>query len=45
MILLMVLSLFAVGGGLMFLVFYSARHGYDEAVHLKHGDGEQHRRP
>jgi hypothetical protein len=28
-----ILSL-AVGGGLMALVFYSARHGYDDAVEL-----------
>ncbi len=33
----MVLGCFAVGGGLMFLIFYSARHGYDDAVH--HGVG------
>jgi hypothetical protein len=32
MIVLMVLGCFAVGGGLMFLVFYSARKGYDDAV-------------
>ena len=32
MIALMVLGCFAVGGGLMFLVFYSARKGYDDAV-------------
>jgi hypothetical protein len=28
---------FAVGGGLMFLIFYSARHGFDDAAH--HGAG------
>ncbi|MGH6924886.1 MAG: hypothetical protein ACRED5_14225 [Propylenella sp.] len=27
---------FVVGGGLMFLIFFSARHGYDDAAH--HGD-------
>jgi hypothetical protein len=32
MIVLMVLGCFAVGGGLMFLIFYSARMGYDDAV-------------
>jgi hypothetical protein len=32
MIVLMVIGCFAVGGGLMFLVFYSARKGYDDAV-------------
>jgi hypothetical protein len=37
MIVLMVIGCFAVGGGLMFLVFYSARKGYDDRVH--HGDG------
>ena len=29
---LMIVFCFAVGGGLMFLVFYSARHGIDEEV-------------
>lgn len=24
---------FLVGGGLMFLIFYSARHGFDDAAH------------
>jgi len=37
MIVMMVIGCFAVGGGLMFLIFYSARHGYDDAVH--HGTG------
>ena len=37
MIVLMVIGCFAVGGGLMFLIFYSARKGYDDAVH--HGRG------
>jgi hypothetical protein len=32
-VLLMVLFCFVVGGGLMFLIFYSARQGYDEAVY------------
>jgi hypothetical protein len=31
---------FVVGGGLMFLIFYSARHGYDDAAH--HGDDGDH---
>ncbi len=31
----------AIGGGLMFLVFYSNRHGYDDAA----GDWERRRRP
>jgi hypothetical protein len=30
---LMVFFSFAVAGGLMFLIFYSARHGYDDAAH------------
>jgi hypothetical protein len=30
---LMIVSCFAIGGALMFLIFYSARKGYDEAVH------------
>jgi Flp pilus assembly protein TadG len=37
MIVLMVLFCFAVGGGLMFLVFYSARKGYDDAVDRRVG--------
>ena len=37
MIVLMVIGCFAVGGGLMFLIFYSARKGYDDRVH--HGGG------
>lgn len=32
-----VLSL-VVGGGLMALVFYSSRHGYDEGAHFKDDD-------
>jgi hypothetical protein len=36
-IVLMVIGSFAVGGGLMFLIFYSARKGYDDRVH--HGPG------
>ena len=39
MIVLMVIGCFAVGGGLMFLIFYSARKGYDDAVH--HGTGRR----
>ena len=37
MIVLMVIGCFVVGGGLMFLVFYSARKGYDDRAH--HGGG------
>ena len=37
MIVLMIVGCFAVGGGLMFLIFYSSRKGYDDAVH--HGTG------
>ena len=37
MIVTMVIGCFAVGGGLMFLIFYSARNGYDDAVN--HGIG------
>jgi hypothetical protein len=37
LIVFMVIGCFGVGGGLMFLIFYSARHGYDDAVH--HGTG------
>lgn len=33
-VLLTVLFSFAVGGGLMFLIFYSARKGYDDSAHL-----------
>jgi hypothetical protein len=29
----MVIGCFALGGGLMFLIFYSARKGYDDRVH------------
>jgi hypothetical protein len=36
-IVFMVIGCFAVGGGLMFLIFYSARKGYDDRVH--HGPG------
>ena len=32
-VVLMVVFCFAVGGGLMFLIFYSARKGYDDAHH------------
>jgi len=31
-IVLMIIGCSAVGGGLMFLIFYSARHGYDDNV-------------
>ena len=37
LIVFMVIGCFGVGGGLMFLIFYSARKGYDDAVH--HGRG------
>jgi hypothetical protein len=37
LIVLMIIGCFGVGGGLMFLIFYSARHGYDDDVH--HGVG------
>jgi hypothetical protein len=36
-IVFMVFGCFGVGGGLMFLIFYSSRKGYDERVH--HGSG------
>jgi len=36
-IVLMVVGCFGVGGGLMFLIFYSARKGYDDDAH--HGAG------
>jgi hypothetical protein len=36
---LMVVFCFAVGGGLMFLIFYSARKGYDDAAHRARRDG------
>ena len=32
-IVLMIVGCFGVGGGLMFLIFYSARKGYDDAAH------------
>lgn len=32
-VILMVVGCFAVGGGLMFLIFFSARRGYDDAAH------------
>ena len=38
---LMVFFSFAVAGGLMFLIFYSARHGYDDAAHHG-GEREDH---
>ena len=38
-IFLMVVFCFLVGGGLMFLIFYSARKGYDDAVH--HGASDR----
>jgi hypothetical protein len=33
---LMIVFAFVVGGGLMFLIFYSARKGYDDRVRLDH---------
>jgi uncharacterized membrane protein len=35
---LMVFFCFIVGGGLMFLIFYSARQGYDDAAHRGESD-------
>jgi len=32
-VILMIVGCFGVGGGLMFLIFYSARKGYDDAAH------------
>ena len=32
-VILMIVFCFAVGGGLMFLIFFSARRGYDEAAY------------
>ena len=32
-VVLMIVFCFAVGGGLMFLIFFSARRGYDDAAH------------
>ncbi len=32
-VVMMIVFCFAVGGGLMFLIFYSARKGYDDAAH------------
>jgi hypothetical protein len=32
-VVLMVIFCFAVGGGLMFLIFFSSRHGYDDAAY------------
>lgn len=37
MIVFMVLGCFGVGGGLMFLMFYSARRGHDDKVHNGRG--------
>ncbi len=37
---LMIFFSFAVGGGLMFLVFYSARHGYDDEAHHGQADSD-----
>ena len=34
----MIVLCFAVGGGLMFLIFYSARKGYDEAAYRATSD-------
>ena len=33
-VILMIFFCFLVGGGLMFLIFYSARRGYDDDAHL-----------
>jgi hypothetical protein len=32
-VVLMIIGCFGVGGGLMFLIFFSARKGYDDAAH------------
>jgi len=32
-IVFMIIGCFGIGGGLMFLIFYSARKGYDDRVH------------
>ena len=32
-VVLMIVFCFAVGGGLMFLIFFSSRRGYDDAAH------------
>jgi hypothetical protein len=32
-IIFMIIGCFVVGGGLMFLIFYSARKGYDDSAH------------
>jgi len=40
-IILMLVFCFGLGGGLMFLIFYSARRGHDDAVHF--GGTEDHR--
>jgi hypothetical protein len=34
-VVLMIVFCFAVGGGLMFLIFYSARQGYDDAAYRR----------
>jgi hypothetical protein len=46
-VILMVIFCFAVGGGLMFLIFYSARKGYDDDVHHggTRGSGREDGRP
>jgi hypothetical protein len=43
-VIFMVLGCFAIGGGLMFLIFYSARHGYDDRVHLDRPRGPDNER-
>ena len=40
-IVFMVIGCFAVGGGLMFLIFYSSRKGFDDRVHRGHGGPPQ----
>ena len=37
LIVFMIIGCFGVGGGLMFLIFYSARKGYDERVNYGPG--------
>jgi hypothetical protein len=42
---LMIFFCFAVGGGLMFLIFFSARRGYDDDVHLGPKRGRDYSEP
>jgi hypothetical protein len=40
-IILMLVFCFGIGGGLMFLIFYSARRGHDDAVHFGASDNDR----